>query len=148
MSGAWAEPGRGRRGDLLHRWACAVGSAFANTHTEQPHGTYTCNYDGKHMPKQIDFACASMVWLPQVLAQAVESTATRSDHRPVTMCVQMPGDRREFVEVTAPRVIKNWVCTNSYDYNVTFRTSLGADPTLSHPAVHRQMAVHEVAEKM
>ena len=56
--GDWAAGPRGAKGNMLVRLAENAQLCFQNTMNENPWDAWTCHYDGKARPKQIDYIMA------------------------------------------------------------------------------------------
>ena len=81
----FADEGKGIKGEHLVRFAMENSLSFLNTFhpgsSEKIADNWTCSYDGKRPPKQIDYVLVDTDALCEWTSSVTDSSATDSDHR-------------------------------------------------------------------
>eukprot|EP00974_Lingulodinium_polyedra_P074870 7254944-Lingulodinium_polyedra.AAC.1 len=63
---------------------------------EDPAGSWTCDYDTKSPPRQIDYVLVPQKWADRVQCGVLDCQATLSDHRPLQCEVKLHGKGAEW----------------------------------------------------
>ena len=134
LIGDFAEEPRGQKGELLVRFAHLHSLLFANTQAVDPLGTYTCHYNLKSEPKQIDYFLVPGASGPKCQASVLESTATVSDHRPLYLVWEMDKYKEEFCESEVIYKPIGWK-RSCAEYQENVLEALGANPADDFPMV-------------
>ena len=126
----------GTRGEILLNFMEFNGLSLRNTFGEGAEGIiqedcYTCNYDLRRLPKQIDYVASS---LRRVTARVVDATATSSDHRPIYAFIPWESFLPTGATMAAQRERKKkpigWIKSNQ-NYNLELQKGLGLESVLN-----------------
>ena len=125
LVGNYAERGGSWKGvrilQRLHEWDLAA----ANTICPPTGSTWTCHYDLKQEPKQIDYMMVSKPLLHGASCPPQASTANDSDHVPIIF-ITAASDYEETKEFSFPKNIGFKICDDKIvQYNNEFLSSLG-----------------------
>ena len=97
---------RGERGDAVLRLLHQFDLTAWNTFFAGRFGQHTCHHYGKSPPSMMDFVLSDVPCRAVQRCEALDSTATASDHRPVEMHLVAKGKVRPFFAAAAKRVRK------------------------------------------
>ena len=121
--------GPSRKAHFFRNFLYRHGLAALNTLQRSPVGQFTCTFDGRSAPKQIDYICASEgLRNRQFTCGARDTASTKSDHRPLiyrtSLLTQPILDNR--VKLTRPKPI-GWKLKD-FSYASTISEALCDDP--------------------
>ena len=140
--GTGAEEGRGWKGEQILNW-CSDHEMFLASTEPGSNGGHTCDYDGKFEPRQIDYMMISAEWRDTVTCETTESCASRSDHRPIAMTLQIEPKEIEFYELENPKKKPiRWKKTED-NYQDRAAELMRIDPTPDFPEIPEDLAVDE-----